>query len=130
AKDCVFLSFIEREGKVLEISDDLVHVFDDTWNGLMFVQHSVDADAPHRRSSKRGQQHPPHRVAECVTESPLERLEIEFGCVLLVVALRRFDELRADKSLEIYCVCHCLLIPQRPAPPVTRGKPVTDVTDP
>jgi hypothetical protein len=44
-----------------------------------------------------------------MTKTPLQRLEAEFGLVLVVFALRRFDELRADKSLKIDCVCHFLI---------------------
>jgi hypothetical protein len=39
-----------------------------------------------------------------VADTPLEGLEAEFGGIQIVFALCRFDQLRADKSFEIYCV--------------------------
>ena len=57
-------------------------------------------NAPDGGASQRRQQHAPHRVAERVTKAALERLKTEFGGVGVVFALRRFDELRTDKSLK------------------------------
>ena len=45
-------------------------------------------------------------LPERVAEAPLERLQAEFGHVGIVLALRRFDELRADESAKIDRVCH------------------------
>jgi hypothetical protein len=41
-----------------------------------------------------------------VTEAALEGLEPELGDIRVVIARRRFDELRADESAEIDRGCH------------------------
>jgi hypothetical protein len=41
-----------------------------------------------------------------MTEATLERLEPELGDIRVVIARRRFDELRADESAEIDRLCH------------------------
>jgi hypothetical protein len=41
-----------------------------------------------------------------VAEATLERLEPELRDVRVVLALRRFDELRADEPSEIDCLSH------------------------
>ena len=97
-------SFVERERQRLEVADDLVDVFDDAGDGLVLVHDAVDAEAPHGGAAQRREQHATHRVAERVSEAALERLEAELGDVWIVLALRRFDELRTDESAEIDCV--------------------------
>ena len=85
-----------------------MHVFDDARDRLVLVHDAVDAEAPDRGAAERRQQHAPHRVAERVAEAALERLEAEFGDIRVVLALRRFDQLRTDKPREIDCLCHVL----------------------
>jgi hypothetical protein len=41
-----------------------------------------------------------------VAEATLQRLEAELGDVRVVLALRRFNELRADEPAKIDCVNH------------------------
>ena len=90
---------------------------------------AVDAESPHGGAAQRRQQHAPHRVAERVAEAALERLEPELGDIGIVLALRRFDELRTDKPAEIDCVSHCLSISLNVSPP-TRGEPVDALASP
>jgi hypothetical protein len=109
-------------------------VLDDTGNGLVLVDDAVDAEAPHRGPAERGEQHATHCVTERMTEAALERLNAEFRDVGIVVALRRLDELRPNKSLEIDCLSHCVQSwsfaaqpRRRPAPPLTRGRLVREL---
>ncbi len=91
----------EGERERLQVADDLVHVFDDTGNGLMLVHHAVDAHAPDGCATERRQQHATHCIAERVAEATLERLEPEFSNVGVVLALGCFNQLRTDKTTEI-----------------------------
>src|SRR5262249_32286958 len=124
----------------LEVADDLVHVFDDTLDGLVLVQHPLDPEAPDGRAAERREEHAPHGVAQRVAKAPFEGLEPELRDVLVVLALRRFNELRTDEPAEIDCLTHeseILVLKVRraahrravrrrlrPAPPLTRGRPV------
>ncbi len=99
----------EDERQRLEVADDLVHVLDDARDGLVLVHHAVDAERPHGGAAERREQHATHRVAERVAEATLQRLEAEFGDVRIVVALRRFNELRADEPAEIDRVWHVMM---------------------
>jgi hypothetical protein len=63
----------------LEVADDLVHVLDDADDGLVLVDHAVDAEAPDRGAAQRREQHAPHAVAERVAEAALERLQAELA---------------------------------------------------
>ncbi len=96
---------VEHQHERLQVADDLMHILHDTRNGLVLVHHAIDPEAPDGRTTKRRQQHATHRVAEGVPETALERLQAEFCDERVVVALRRFDELRAHKTAEIDC-CH------------------------
>ena len=101
----MFQIVIEHHHERLQVTDDLVNVFDYTLDGLVLVHHAIDAEAPDSGTAERRQQHATHRIAERVAEAPLERLQTEFCNERIVLALRRFDELRANKTAEIDC-CH------------------------
>ena len=77
-------------------------IFHDARDRLVLVQHAVDAEPPDRRPAQRRQQHPSHRIAEGVAKAALERLQAELGDVRVVLALRRFDELRPDEPAQIH----------------------------
>jgi hypothetical protein len=96
----------EGERQRLEVADDLVHVLDHARDRLVLVDHAVDAERPHGRAAQRREQHAPHRVAERVAEAALERLEAKLRHVGVVLALRRFDELRADEPPKFDRLCH------------------------
>jgi hypothetical protein len=125
----------QRQHQRLQVADDLMHILDDTRDGLMLVENAIDAERPDRRSAERRQQHTPHRVAQRVAKTALERLEAELGNVRVVLALRRFDELRANEAGKIDRLCHvCVTLwsmpenvaRQRLTPPATRGELVRE----
>src|SRR6185369_1899247 len=91
----------------------LVHVLDHPGDGLVFVNHAVDTEAPNGRAAQRREQHAPHRVAERVAEAALEWLEPEFCNVRVVVALGRFNQLRTNQPGEIDDLWHFLRYPER-----------------
>ena len=121
----------ERQRQVLEVADDLVDVFRNASDRLVFVEHAVDAEAPDGRAAEGRQQHATHRIAERVTEAALQWLETELGNVRIVLALRRFDELRTDQPAQInryHEIITRVMVSRRTvrrlrlAPPLTRGK--------
>ena len=130
AEDRLFDVVGEAERQLLQVADDLVHVFDDTGDGLMLMHDAVDAEAPHGRAAEGRQQHAPHGVAEGVPVPALERLEPELGDERVVFALRCFYELRTDESAEIDRFGHGsvleMVLPDafrhRPTPPFIRGR--------
>ena len=71
----------EHEGQPLEALDDLVDVLQDALHGLVLVHDAVEAEAPDRAAAQRGEEQPAQRVAERMTEAPLQRLEAELGGV-------------------------------------------------
>src|SRR5206468_2385426 len=96
-----FLDVIgKREREILEVADNLMDVFHDTGNRLVLMHDAVDAETPNSGTAQRRQQHPSHRVSECVAETALERLQPELGDVRIVFTLARFDELRANQPAE------------------------------
>jgi hypothetical protein len=76
-------------------------VFEDALHRLVLVHHTVHPKAPYRGTPEGGEQHPPQRVAEGVTEATLERLEAEFGDVRVVLALGHLDQVGANQSGQI-----------------------------
>ena len=100
AQQRVLEAVLETQRQRLQVADDLVHVLDDAGDGLVLVHDAVDAERPDRGAAQRRQQHAPHGVAERVAEAALQRLEPELGDVGIVLALRRFDELRTDETRE------------------------------
>src|SRR5213592_3910509 len=55
----------------------------------------------HTAAPQRREQHPPQRVAEGVAVAPLERLQAELGCVLVVFPLGHLDQMRPDQAGQI-----------------------------
>ena len=102
----VLETVIETECESLEVANDLMDILDDAGNRLMLVDDAIDPKRPHRGAPERRQEHPPHGVAQRVSEAALERLEAELGDVWIVFALRRFDELRSHEAPEIDRLCH------------------------
>ena len=86
-------------------------ILDDARDGLVLMEHTVDAEPPHRRPAQRREQETPHGVSECMSKAALERLKSEFCDVGIVFALRRLDKLRTDKAPEINCGCHFFFFP-------------------
>jgi hypothetical protein len=86
-EDGVFDVVNQRQRQRLEVADDLVHIFDDTRDGLMLVHDTINAHTPDSRAAQGRQQHATHRVAERVPEAALERLQAEFGDIGIVLAL-------------------------------------------
>src|SRR5690606_11155689 len=70
-------------------------------DGLVLVEHDIDAEAPHGRAAEAREEHPAHRIAERVAEAALEGLQLELRHVGVVIALRHLDELRTDKAAEV-----------------------------
>ena len=98
----------EHERQLLEALDDLVDVLHHAGNGLMLVDHAVQAERPHGGAAQRREQHAPQRVAEGVAVAALEGLEAEFGGVGVVLALRHFDDVRTDQPGQIESSDHLL----------------------
>src|SRR5690606_9784711 len=109
AQDRLVDALVHRQRERLEVPDDLVHVLDDAADGLMFVQHAVDAEGPHGRPAQRRQQHAAHGVPQRVAEPALQRLEPELGDVGVVLALGGFYQLRANEPAEIDGLWHGIL---------------------
>ena len=61
----------QGQGERLEISDDLVHVFNHATDGLMLMEDAVDAKRPHGGSAQRRQEQSPHGIAQRVPEAAL-----------------------------------------------------------
>src|SRR5207237_8106909 len=91
AQHGVLDALVERQRQRLEVADDLMNILDDARDGLVLVEHSIDAESPHRRAAQRREEKTPHGVPEGVSEAALERLKSEFCDVGIVFALRRFD---------------------------------------
>src|SRR5205085_7519427 len=45
-------TFVEGKRQRLEVADDLMDVFDDARDGLVLVEHAIDAETPDRRATK------------------------------------------------------------------------------
>src|SRR3954449_9382368 len=69
----------------LEVEDDVGHVLLDALDGRELVRHALDPHAGHRGAGQRGEQHPPQRVAERVSEAAVEWFDDERAAVLLDV---------------------------------------------
>ena len=59
------------QGERLEISDDLVHVFNHATDGLVLMEDAVDTKRPHSRSAQRRQEQSTHGIAQRVPEAAL-----------------------------------------------------------
>ena len=68
--------------EALEVQDDVGDVFLDSGDSGELVENAVDTDAGDSGSGDRRQQGTAERVAECVTEARLERLDDEFRAVV------------------------------------------------
>jgi hypothetical protein len=69
------------QAQLLDVQHDLRDVLFDVGDAGKLVMHTVDADGADGGTRKRGQQHPPHRVADSVAVSPVQRLDGELAVV-------------------------------------------------
>src|SRR5690606_32336291 len=92
ADDGLFDIVVQSELERLQVADDLVNIFHDAGNRLVLVEHAVQAERPHGRSSERGQEHAAHCVAEGMSEAALERLDAELRDSGSVITLNDFNE--------------------------------------
>ena len=91
----------EHERELFEALDDLVHVLDDTRNGLVLVDHAVQAERPHGGPTQRGQEHAAQRVPQRVPVTAFQRLESKLGRIRVVLALGHFHQVRMDQPRQI-----------------------------
>src|SRR5690606_36463304 len=90
------LAGTHADGDVLEVEQDLEHVFLQAFDGAVFVQHAVDLDIGDGEARDRGQQHAPQRIAERVAVAALQRLDHD----LRAVAGEALD-LRATRAQDL-----------------------------
>src|SRR5690606_17039110 len=109
---------------VLEVQQDLEHVFLQALDRAVLVQHAVDLDLGDRIAGDRGQQHAPQRVAEGMAVATLERFDHD----LRPVAREAFDLGTTGAQDLVGGNCHirsisCRAIAPVDAPPWTFGAP-------
>src|SRR5690606_32766266 len=74
---------VHADDDPLQVQDDVDDVFLDPFDGGELVLHTLDLDAGDGRTRDPGEQRPPHRVAQGVTEPRLERLDNELRPVVV-----------------------------------------------
>ena len=65
----------------LRLSRSFDHVFLQTFQRGVFMQHAVDLDLDDGRTGDRRQQDAPQRIAQCVAVTALQRLDDDLGVV-------------------------------------------------
>src|SRR5215471_12601399 len=75
------------EAELLEVEDDLGHVFLDMRHRGELVRHALDLDRRDRRAPQRAEQHPAQRVAERGAEPGLEWLDLELAVPIVPLDL-------------------------------------------
>ncbi|MPN37030.1 hypothetical protein SDC9_184546 [bioreactor metagenome] len=71
------LVVVARQHQPLEVEDDLGDILDHPGQGAELVLVALDLDAGDRCARNGRQQRPAQRVAQCVTEARLQRLDDE-----------------------------------------------------
>ena len=78
---------VQLEAHLLQIQDDLGHVFDHARQGRELVQHAVDPHGGDGRALQRGEQHAPQRVSQRHAEAALQGLDHELAVPVVVAGL-------------------------------------------
>src|SRR6266496_555513 len=87
--------------QVLEVEQDVGDVLANARQGRELVRDALDLDRGDRGALERGEQHAAQRVAECVAEAAIERLDLEDSAVLVDLFV---DDLR---DLELHQTGSC-----------------------
>ena len=87
---------VEAADEPLQVQDDVRDVLADARDRRELVLDALDLDGRHGAALERGEQHPPQRVAERVTEAAVERLDREDATVLVDVLGRDLRKLEIE----------------------------------
>ncbi len=69
------LAGVQARRDLLEVQQDVDHVFLDAFDAGVLVEHAFDLGLGDRAAGHRGQEHATQRVAERMAEAALERLD-------------------------------------------------------
>ena len=86
--------------KVLDVQDDLRHIFLHAGDSGKLMLDAGDLDGGHGRAGQGAEQHPPQGVAKGGAVAPLQRFHDEFPIALVGRALHTFD----TRLLDLYHV--------------------------
>ncbi len=75
------LDVLHADGDVLEVQQNLKHVFLQTFDRGVLVQHAIDLDFGDRIAGDRGQQHATQGVAQRMAVATLQRFDHDFGAI-------------------------------------------------
>ncbi len=87
---------------VLDVQDDVGHVFAHAGDGREFMQHAVDMDGGDGRALQRGQQDAAQRIAERQAEAALQRLRHHGRDALGIFAGHDLQLVRLDQFLPVF----------------------------